>query len=227
MAGFPVGKAAEEEQRLGMLERRLHHRPAHELVDPAPLGRHLGDQVRAPAGILLDRELLEGQVLRMGKRKIDPEAFDDVVSRELSIGLADLPGQRGGQGVVRVGERRAAIDGSRELVEDDQLRKDTPWRVPDRVAEEALESFPGVSVRTTRAASEGCSGLRCFSRTVRSATSASPAASSGGRHRPPFAGGRARSPAPPQASVPRCRRTRRFSCQGRHPEFCETPSRTS
>ena len=124
-----------------MLDRPPDDRPAHELVNPAPLGRRFGDQVRAPAGNFLDRELLELQVLRMGKRKIEPEALDDVVVFEIPTGLAGLPGHRGGQGVVRVGQRRAAIDAARELVEDDQLRQNSPGRVPDRVAEESVQSF--------------------------------------------------------------------------------------
>ena len=139
--GVAVGEAAEQEQRLGVLDRRLDHRPAHELVDPATIGRRLGDQVRAPAGVFLDRELLELELLRMGERKVDPVALDDVVVGELPPALARLQGQRGGKGIIRVGERRAAIDAARELVEDDQLCQQAFRRVPDRVAEEAVQSF--------------------------------------------------------------------------------------
>ena len=72
---------------------------------------------------------------------VDPEALDDVVLRDVAPGLAGLYGHRGGDGVIRIGERRAAIDASRELVENDQLRQPTCRRVPDRVAKKTVRSF--------------------------------------------------------------------------------------
>ena len=135
----PVGEAVEKKQRLGVLDRSLYDRPAYELVYPPPMRRDIGDQIDAPAGHFLDGELLKFQIFGVGKRNIDPEALDDVVLREVPTGLAGFPGKGGGEAIVRIGQSRAAIDAAGKLVEDDQLRQKTLRRVPDRIAEEAIQ----------------------------------------------------------------------------------------
>ena len=139
--GVAMGKTVEQEQGFRVLDRALHERPADELVDPAPLGRRLRDEVGAHARRLLDAELSQFQVLHVAQGKIYPEPLDGVVVRQLPIRLADLPGQRRGHEIVRVGQSRAAIDASRKLVEDDQFRQNALRRVPDRIVEEPLHSL--------------------------------------------------------------------------------------